>query len=513
MRKSDNLILGVSVLCLLFLGINSVNAAVSKEDPYHTVGTDFLVINYGSGYDPVLYVIFNNTQVYVDIENDGIWELQVVKNAGESLVVSIPTQSLRYGTRIHTDKPVINMQNFYYGYSYYSTPPISSLRSSYYVYGGAWYAVVPENAVINVDNNDDGTVDSSINATSMTLNSVSVSNFARVFSDKSFYLYYYTFAAQGGTDFYLPWATVRRIIVTQNNTEVKVDTNNDGFYDGGTVTWNKGDITSFSGLTFKEGAHMRSDKPIVVYLYHGSNSDSYTYPLQPSDKIGNDMWSIGSGSYYYITGLFNNLTSMADNTTYYVDRATENDLIPNSADTVNSNQYKSLPDLGMVHIWANMPFMESYYNNYYYYGYYYYYYLFPYSTISATQYGTQKYLGANEITTIQLRVFNPFANTTALNVSLTARFPSNFSMPDGNNVTLNIERRYLRNDTLIETSDVVLTPSLSGGNYVFNLSLDFLDPMQYYNIGYELVTPSDVGSFRFDPVALDFEAETWNMPQ
>lgn len=500
MKKINALLLGIFILGT----VNFVNAAVPKEEPLSTIGGDFLVIRYD--YRPVLYTLFDSTNIYVDIENDGVWELQIVKNAGESFEVYILTQSITYGTRIHTDKPVICQQRFYSN-TYNPIPPISSLRSSYYAYGGTWYAIAQENLSIYVDNNDDGTIDTTIDATPLKRNSIPVSNFAKVFANKPFYLYNeYVFAAQTGTDFYLPRSTVRKIIVTQNNTEVKVDKDNDGHYDGGTVTWNKGAITEFSGLTFTNGAHIRSDKPIAIYLYFYSNDDRYAYPIEPSDMLGNDMWSYNSGIGWQITGFFNNATGIASNTTYYIDRVIENDLIPNSVDTVNSNQVKELPNLGYIHTWANMPFIE-------YYDYSSYHYVLPYSSITATQYGTQKYLGANELTTIRIGIFNPFANTTIADVNVTASFPENFSIPIGDDITLNIEKRYLRNDIVIESSTVIVTPSLENGDYVFRISLNTLEPMRYYNIEYQIVTPSEVGSFHFNPVKLDYEAETWNMPQ
>ena len=415
---------------------------MSKEDPFATLGEDFLVVG-KENYAPVLHIPFDNTNIYIDIEDDGVWEERIVRNAGDSYTVSMPT--VLYGTRIHTDKPVIYWQQLH-TYSYDVIPPISALPASYYVYGGTWYAVVLENTTIHVDNNNDGTIDSTINATPLTRNSISASNFARVFADKSFYLYCtHTLAAQSGTDFYLPWNNAHNkiygLIMTEDNTLLKIDKDNDGHYDE-ERTLNRGIVTDFTGFTFNHGAHIWTDKPVAIY----SIVPGYCiYHVLPSNMVGNDMWSPGSGDTYYITGFFKEDTGLYSNTTYYIDKVTDNDLVPDATDVVNANQYKSLPSLGMIHIWGNMPFYESYYYAQYYghphYKYFYWYHTIPYSSITATAYGTQKVMGANERTEIYARVFNPFATTTANNLSITVPIPKNFSLLDGNNLTLNIEKR------------------------------------------------------------------------
>ncbi len=488
---------------------------MSKENPFATLGEDFLVVG-KENYAPVLYIPFDNTNIYIDIEDDGVWEERIVRNAGDSYTVSMPT--VLYGTRIHTDKPVIYWQHLH-TYRYEVIPPISALPTSYYVYGGTWYAVVPENTTIHIDNNNDGTIDSTINATPLTRNSISASNFARVFADKPFYLYYaHTLATSGGTDFYLSRSNIHKLIVTEDNTLFKIDKDNDGHYDE-ERTLNKGVVTDFTGYTFDYGTHIWTDKPVAVYSAYGG----MIYYVLPSNMVGNDMWSPGSDASYYITGLFKEDTGLYSNTTYYMDKVTDNDLVPDATGVVNANQCKSLStSLGMVHIWGTMPFYESFlYSRHYSYPsrWYYWYHIIPYSSITATAYGTQKVLGANEPTEIYARVFNPFATTTANNLSITVPIPKNFSLLDGNNLTLNTEKRFLRNDTVIANDTIVVSPTNTGENFVFTITqanvplLSSLEPMTYYDLRYQVVTPSEYGSYRFEPVSLNFDAETWNMPQ
>jgi hypothetical protein len=119
---------------------------------------------------------------------------------------------------------------------------------------------------------------------------------------------------------------------------------------------------------------------------------------------------------------------------------------------------------------------------------------------------------------MQVNVFNPFANDDAVNLTVTISFPDSFSMTDGN-VTLNVEKRYLRNDTVISSDTLTMTPVNTGSKYVFTVSnadsslFDSLDAMQYVDIKYRIITPSTIGTYDFDPVNVEYLSETWNMPQ
>ncbi|CEG13698.1 exported hypothetical protein [groundwater metagenome] len=490
--------------------INFVCAELPKEEPLWTIGEDYLVVENGN---PSLFFLFDNTEIYVDLKNDGVWEFYTVQNAGVQFTPSIAGQSITYGDKVHTSKPVIYYRG---GNRYDVVPPLGKWKSEYYAYGETWYAIVEENTTIYVDDNYDGTIDRNISAVPFTANSVAVNNFGRVFSDKPFYFWTSdNTGAQKGTDFYLPWNGMWRILVLENNTEIKIDKNNDGFYDGGTVTWNKGVVSDFTGLSFADGAHLRFSKPVVVFLINCQYYCCSYYSLPSSSMLGNDFWSLWSGddSWYQLTGFFNNATGIAANTTYYADKVIENDLISNYNGTLISNQVTNTPVLGWIHIWGNMPFGCVYRYPYCYV------YTIPQSSITSTTYGTQKYLGANEITEIYVRVFNPFANTTISNVNITVKIPSNFSLPNGNNLTLNIKKLYLRNDTVIENDTLVVTPTNTGSNYEFTITsvetslLNSLDVMKYIDIRYQVVTPSEYGQYKFEPVHVDYTAETWNMPQ
>ncbi len=508
---------GLSVLCVLMLvfGLNSAGAAVSKEEPFFSIGTDFLVIK-AQDYHPQLNVLFNNTNIYIDTDNDGTHNYHFTRNAVDTFdfsALSLPSP-VTVGARIHTDKPVEYWQQLYYyhyyynGYSYYyytSVPTLNAQGSSYFVPAGIWYVVASGDIVINIDINNDGSLDNSTNVSKLKRGEINVpTNFSRIYSDKPFYLYdSYTIVGPSGTDFNIQWNTIKKLVVTEDNTTVEADINNDAINDWQSV-YNKGVYTN---LNFDYGVRIHSNRPIVVFTQLSSDISAYS---TPSNRTGSDVWSkFTDDTYAYIIGIY-------DNTTYYLDKVAENDVNPDYNYTINHGEKKSLPNVGKTHVWGNKPFIQLY--NMDIAQYYISYNIYPYSTISATQNPTQIYIGANELITMDIRAFNPFANTTINNVTLTASFPDSFSMPDGN-VTLNIEKRYLRNDTLIASDTLTLTPSNASGNYIFAMSnadsaiFDSLDSMQYYDINYQIVTPYATGNYEFAPVQLGYSAETWNLPE
>ncbi|MFH0861148.1 MAG: hypothetical protein V1921_08095 [Candidatus Altiarchaeota archaeon] len=507
---------------LVLLEVNLVSAAVTGDDPFLSTGTEFLAIRwddnhkykYGPYYyhHPMIMPLFNSTNIYVDANDDGVWEYKHTKNAGEWLSFEVlPLPGLiNPGARIHSDKPVIYKQYLrmyshscgwacaYYVDSESIVPPLNSLRNEYFIYNGEWTIVPQQSITVNVDMGNDGTVDNTISAPKLikTLVTIPTGSFARVYSNGSFYLYN-TIGVVGpaSSDFYIQDENVSKLVVTEDDTLVEIDFNNDGHYDNSS-NYSRG---VYGLLQLNNGAHLHSNKPVTVYVYEGE------YAL-PSTMIGSDVWSTGHN---YVVGLF-------DNTTFHADDLLENNLAPELDDTVDANVEK--PSAGpfqnnQKHVWSDKPLISKYY------------YrdeahiLGPYSAISTATHGLQKYLGAEEITTIETRVFNPFADTTAYNLTLNFRIPPGFTLPLGNSLEVSIQKKVLMNDSITESETVTVNPTYSAGEYIVTLSrsdsaiLGTLEPMAYLNVQYQVVTPSAYGTFEFDSVILGYEAETWNMPE
>ncbi len=498
--------------------IANANAEVSKEEPFFSIGSEFLV---AGNEKPEIFTLFDNTNVYLDSNNDGIWDYQFQGNAGESQLLN-PPWTINPGTRIQADKPVMYKQIMVYFDSrfdptelVYSTtvPPLNSLQSEYYVfsYFPTWTAAAPQDTTISIDINNDGTVDKTLNVVKGETNySLIPSNqIARVYSEsgKKFLLYTQQFLFSPlGTDFYTNLASIK-VIVGEDNTQVNIDMNNDLAYDE-TYNLNKGAYD----ISATQGAHINSNKPIAVY----STFNNVHLPVMPSNMLNNDLWG-ESGKLYHIIGvigLFNNASGLSYNTTYNIDFQAQNDLKANFTGEVAANVFKELPNMGNVHIWSDMPL-----NYFYYYESKYQTYLlntYPYSRIYPATF-TEKYIGLEDELTINSRVFNPFAETTASDFSVKLKFNNLFAFPAV--FSVKIDKKHLNTDAVISSDTITKVPVLISGQYEFvidNLDsslLNSLGPFEYYDIKYDLISPLAYGFYNFEPVEITYNAPTWELPQ
>ncbi len=505
------------IILFLIASISVASAEVSKEDPYFGVGSEFLVIGTDN---PEIFTLFDNTNVYLDNNNDGIWDYQFQGNSGESQTLN-PPWPVNRGARIQTDKPVMYKQLIVESLCkdwpwcktiYHTTvPPLNNLRSEYYIFslGDSWNVVAPQNTTINVDINADGSIDKTLSVDRGKVNSSTVPSdqYAKVYSEsgKKFSLYgTYALASPSGTDFYTNRGSIKAL-VTEDNTQVNIDMNNDLAYDEN-YTLNKG----AHDINVIEGAHINSNKPIAVY----SKFTSIPFPVMTSDMLNNDLWG-ESGNLYRIIGLFNNASGLYYNTTYNIDFQTQNDLIANFTGQIAANVIKELPSMGNVHLWANMPL------NYFYYLYEQYTSLFlpsyTYSRIYPITFSDKKYIGLEDGLTINARVFNPFAETTATGFSVKLKFNKLFAFPAVFKVE--VDKKNLNTDAVIATDTVTKVPILINGQYEFVISnsdsslLNSLGPFEYYEIKYNLISPLTYGFYDFEPVEITYNAPTWKMPQ
>lgn len=498
------------------MAINIVNAEVSKEDPYFGVGSEFLVV--GSG-NPEIFTLFDNTNIYLDNNNDGIWDYQFQGNAGKSQELN-PPWPVNRGARIQTDKPVMYKQLMLHYASpwdpieviyHTAVPPLNNLKSEYYVFslGGNWQVVAPQDTTINIDINADGSIDQTLNVDRGNVDSSTIppNQFAKIYSEsgEKFSVYgTYALASPIGTDFYTNLGPIK-VLVTEDNTELDIDMNNDLAYDE-SYTFNKGayDISAI------QGAHINSNKPIAVY----SKFNNVLSPVMTSGMLNNDMWG-ESGDLYYIVGLFNDVSGFDYNTTYNIDFQTQNDLIADFTGQIAANVIDSLPSMGNVHLWADMPMNYLYYLSDRYGSR-----LLPsysYSRIYPATFPEKKYIGLKDSLTINARVFNPFAGTTASDFSVKLRFNDLFAFPAI--FTVEVNRKNLNTDAVIATDTVTKVPILINGQYefvIYNLDtslLNSLGPFEYYEIKYNLISPIVYGFYNFDPVEITYNAPTWEMPQ
>lgn len=496
--------------------IHGSGHTVPAEDPFFSIGCDFLVIK-AENLDPELVILFNNTRVYIDTNNDQVWDYDYLRNASDEMII----ENVDAGARIHSDKPIWYRQWLdatSTKYTYATVPTITNLVSDYYVYSGTWYIVAPSNINVYIDNTINGSIDTTTPVSPLVRESFTVTDFARVYSNESFYLYNkYAVVCPSSYDFFLWNENITKLIVTEDNTTVKVDHNNDGFYDD----FHFFDRGVFSLSEQEIGAHVNSDKPInivqrnfftnsnfTVTTFSDSYSDSMSY-VMPGTMLGSDYYGIETTSSHK-----NAIIGSFSNTTYHLDRLVENDLQINATDSVGPNQVKQVVSVSNYsHIWANKPFSlyrwsttYSFYPN------------LPAAYIFATTSHTPNELGLNTTATMHIRVFNPTADTNITNVSVGVTFPDTFSLSGGTTVDVTVKKYFLRNDTLIETKTEAITPTSSDGNYTFTLNstsfsdiFDYLDVLRYYQISYQIRTPTTAGNYNSPPAEVKYNASTWKI--
>ena len=536
MRKI-NLVLYLVITALIAA---AAAAEVPEEDPFYSVGSDFLVIKY-QDIAPQVQVLFNNTAIFLDNENDGTWDYKFEGNAGN--VVTIDPGGVAVanpGALIHSDKPIGYIQQLqdtsnYDSELYTVGVPINNLKSEYFTYGsyadwtynvgkynGLWYVIAPKETNISIDINLDGTIDQTITVSPGTSRSFTADPFAKVYSDKPFLVYNrLTIAAIKSLEFFSPWEKVM-ILVTEDNTEIKIDLNNDDSYDQ-TLTLSKGLYI----YTFTQGAHIVGNKPIALFDNYeailsscGSSSDFCLRRMYVSvntfpNNIGSDIWGGSSGSYKYIVGLYNDYSGLYYNTTYFIDRQSQNDLILDYTGTINSNIITSTPSYGQIHLWSNMPLLYSFryypyssspYRQYYTPSY-------PYSVIYSTSWPQNKIIGTNEVTRISTRIFNPFAATTINGLEIKVKISNQFiALPTR---LVLVTKKSLVDDEILDSELVTdKNPLLIDGYYEFTLSdsdsavIDSLSPLEYLDVEYDVISPSSYGNYDL-PTELTYSAPTW----
>lgn len=474
-------------------------AAVPLETPYYAVGSDFLVVDGAiSNYPqdmmyPRINTLFDNTKIYLDNNNDGVWDYSFSGNAGEIIKIDPLIEPPKFGAKIRTDKPATYYETGYYtpnNYFTFTMPPINSWRDEYvmaYNPLGTYSLFAERTMTIFIE---EFSKVSNITLKKGERKVINYDPFARIYSNETFGLVSYTSpAAIKGESFFAPYSLLR-IVILESGTEVSIDYNNDGHYDNITV-YSRG-LYDVSAL---QGSKIISSKAIALFSY----LQGLPVGALPSDVIGSDFYSTGG----YLIGLFSEQTGFLNRTIFDVSLQKTNLL--NVTSFVYSNYLYSYPITGNVHVSSNMPTIpisissasggKRSLNTY------------PYSQIYLTTYSSKKYISNNEANTFVVRIFNPFQKDNATNFNLAVNYPSNFTSLS--NVV--IERRSLLNDAVLESASANYDLVIDGFtmNPSSNALLDYLGPLQYFEIRYDLITPDYLGTFSFPSARMTYDAQTW----
>jgi hypothetical protein len=482
----------------------NIEQTIPDNNTIFQTGTEYLRLV--KGY---IWVLFDNTYIYFDTNNDGVYDYETTKNANEYMQPS-DLNLPHYGSRVYSTKPILySFKSLGSGYNsnYLSVPPIHALKNEYYVPSGDWHIGATQEITVYVDEGINGSIEQTKTISKLNGDTITTSDLSHIYSNDPFYCYNdYTFIGDHGKDYYLYTADIEQLLVFQDHTNISIDTDNDGVYDH-YLELDKGSHT-LSGYTI--GSHLHANNSILLL-------DDYAWVTSyiiPSDTICSDYYSFGSTPNYgilsYIIGCFNNIT-------IYGDQVLNNDLIPDYTLHIGSNEMKYISHSSRtIHLWGTKPFpafaraayssWRWYYNQ-----------CIP-SCITSMIYHDPNELKANQNVEMETRIFNPTATTNITNVTAAFTIDDAFALSGGTTLSITVEKHYLDNDTLIDTDTFTITPAHPGGNYTFTLTksdtslFNALQPMRYYAIYYDITTPTTVGNYQFKPVTIEYDASTWILP-
>jgi len=483
-----------------------VQHTIPQNNSIFQTGTEFLGLDGGT-----VWILFDNTNLYIDSNNDGVYDYKEVYNKDTRV-----NPSLSYhGTRLFSDKPIIYSVVTYAAgdnRQYNMIPPLHALKSDYIIPAETWYLGATTDLIVDVDYKLDGSIDQQVSISKLNGGTLTTSELAKVSADQPFYCYNaYTFVDTPGSDYYLQSPDLDELHILENDTMISLDLDNNGVYDNYTE-YDKGTYT-LSDIT--HGAHLSSSKPVLLIDQYNNFRKNY---IPPSNTMSSDYYAIGMDAYGYggsvhVIGCFNNVT-------LYGDYLTSHDLVADKTQHIGANEYNSwnwLSGYDGIHLWGTKPFSAWSYAARTYYYYYYFTRAVP-SCITATTLRNLNELEGNQEVTMEIRVFNPTANTEIRNVTIDGPINDDFDIPGGGSLAVTIEKLYLCNDTAIANESFSLIPTHSNGNYHVELSkLDTLlfsnlGPLQYYTITYSIITPSLIGNYQFEPVEISYDASTWILP-
>lgn len=508
----------IAFVLLFFLPVAS--AAVS-QDNFYTVGSDFLVLQnpQNTATDlPMIYVLYDNTNIYFDINNDGAYDYRFNAGFGGPHIFR-PQWDIVQGTRIHADKPVHYVASFYLkGYSQFAirsyfradkisaVPPLTGYKSEYLIWGGRWNILSDGASEVYVDEGIDGTIDKTVNNSGAF---VDVAGFARIYSDKPFFAYSDEgFAGVVSKDFYLNEDGLF-VIAKEDGTILKIDYNNDGIPDNSSVLGKGGHY-----FDAEKGARVTADKPVAAFGYFKDTyrwmSDTY-FSLPTSDSVANEFsvaakndFSEGVNKGYYLVGLFNGVSAPGQD--LGVELYGDDDELLYEIGSLATGETAHVNDGGYAGH-SGAPVLDRYY---------YYYPRAPYvrdyvghtiayKKIYLTAMPKSKFITPGSYATFNVRVFNPFKNVSAGDVSVKFRY-NGLSMQG----VANYRKASLADDTTIESSSKAVYKGSDESGYYFIFDYGgTLEAETYLDIDFVLLMPNATGRLTLAPAELTYTAETW----
>lgn len=512
----------ISILITLLL-LPIAFAAVPQEE-FYSAGSDFLIIqnpDSTAAQSPRFYAPYDNTQISFDINNDGAIDYRFTVNKGGPYTFTTAWNIID-GTRVSSSKPIVYQQIFYYQ-SYVNQwngptsiakhtiiPPTNHFRQVYMIMPGDWKFISDNiNQTIFIDENFDGTAEKTLSV-SRNSSKASVNSHAIVYSNQSFFSYSNTAIAGGlSTDFITSKENVY-IIVPEDSTSVAFDYNADTVRDY-TLLLNRGNY-SFNTTA---GARVMSAKNISVFDYSvGEIRIKYEKILTPAvtaKEVSGEFMIASQGSGESIVGIFNNESTA--NIPLYLSLYQNTSSVVTLYNQSNISTSLKIPLLySSIYLGnATIP-LTGYYEYYYHSNSYPEYKYFAgrnmaYKSVYITASPKSKIITNSSTLKMNVRVFNPYKDSSVNNILITFPVNNYFSLPIA---TVNYRKAYLTNDGVIESSSKAITLANDGVSdyFIFEYS-GVLGPETYLDVDFDLATPETLGSYSFSPATLAYASPTW----
>jgi hypothetical protein len=496
---------------IVFIFIIPTFSQVTKEKPLFAIGTEFLSISNDASLAIVLY---NNTEIYIDTNNDDVWDFSFFTNESSSVDLK-PSNgiNLKIGSRIYSTKPIWLKQRMAYYNSYLggnticyeygvSVPPISNLQKKYTIQTSSFYILSNQDTTAIVNNNTFILKKSTpIFLTGQTIPAKITSNTPiYVFSSQ-------TFATQIFEDFYTDFDNVQ-LLILEDNTSILFDYDNDGNYDGGSNNYNKGIYV----ITTSFGAHIHSDKGIGIFTkpdFFPSTLGYFTYvSLLPSSQISNEYfaYSYSSKSYVlspitsYATGIFSkniglyNVTKLENAVNENIVNLSENSIFNysnNKLDHIVANQPFLFKETnGLVKLGANIFCSYQSTQN-------------PSADIIFTQYPKYKNIKTDSNTSIIVRLFNTFFNTKISNTTIEIFTKSPFEVIKTSKISL----KEITKDGILSNISFENVQILADSILIY---VEEIPSNTYIEIEYDTKTSESSGQHEFSNTLVSYNADTWS---
>lgn len=514
------------ILTIIFL-VFFIPAArsIPSQDSFYSIGSDFLVLqtmgisnvdNPGYKSYPQIYALYDNTKISIDVNNDGAIDYEFIKNKGGPYSLTFDWELIS-GSKIHADKPIIYHQEIFLNVwktssglgrgqatRSISVPPCSNYKNEYLILQGKWHFITDNlNQTIYIDENIDGTINYVRQLNKSSSLNVDINNFSRVYSSKSFFGYSWdSLAGPLSNDFLTGSGVVRIIVLAQDTTvtfDYNVDTTPDYF-----ITLSIGEY--LFNTTY--GARITSDKNISIFdLAAGFGAGYPIYPPATLSKTATNEFIVASkGSGENIIWVFNNFSAENINNSLLLYSLTDN----NATKYTNISSNTRIPLLlsGLYFAYSTLPMTE-------YYSYSYVSSTSPayhsarnifYKKIYMTTNPKSKFVTPNSTVIMNVRVFNPFNDTTVSDIKI--KFPINnfFSMPVA---SVNARKASLKYDGGDYFSKAVTLITDNNENYFLFEYDETLEPESFLDIDFSLSTPSTIGINEFQEATLTYSAPTW----